>query len=110
MSITRVVDVGASRAHSRAGRYPKRFRTRNRKGRSTLGTYALTVAAPHTIKVEARPLFKLVITVFAVIVASMVVVGIATDLTAMVVFAGLLTVCGAIAGVFVDLHLQMNRR
>ncbi len=74
-----------------------------------MGTYALTVAAPHRINVEARPLFKLVVAVFAAIVASTVVVGIATDLTAMVVFAGLLTVCGAIVSVFVDLHLQLNR-
>ena len=110
MSITRVVDVGASRARSRAGRFPKRFRTRNRKGRSTLGTYALTVAAPHRSIVEARPLFKLVAVVFAAIVASTVVVGIATDLTAMVVFAGFLTVFGATAGVFVGLYLQLNRR
>ena len=104
-----MVDVGASRAHSRAGRFPKRFRTRNRKGRSTLGTYALTVAAPHRIDVEARPLFKLVAAVFAALVASMIVVGIATELTAMVVFAGMLTVFGAIAGVFVALYLQLKR-
>ena len=105
-----MVDAGASRAHSRAGPFPKRFRTRNRKGRSTSGTYALTVAAPHAINVEARPLFKLVLAVFAAIVASMVIVGIATDLTALVIFAGFLTVFGAIAGVFVELHLQLNRR
>lgn len=75
-----------------------------------MGTCALTVAAPHAINVEARPLFKLVLAVFAAIVASMVIVGIATDLTALVIFAGFLTVFGAIAGVFVELHLQLNRR
>ena len=75
-----------------------------------MGTYALTVAAPHRINVEARPLFKLVAAVFAALVASVVVVGIATDeLTAMVVFAGMLTVFGAIAGVFVALYLQLKR-
>ena len=74
-----------------------------------MGTYALTVAAPHRIDVEARPLFKLVAAVFAALVASMIVVGIATELTAMVVFAGMLTVFGAIAGVFVALYLQLKR-
>ncbi|EPD31598.1 hypothetical protein [Gleimia europaea] len=74
-----------------------------------MGTYALTVAAPHRINVEARPLFKLVAAVFAALVASVVVVGIATELTAMVVFAGMLTVFGAIAGVFVALYLQLKR-